>query len=186
MQFKYQAKDLNGNMLEGVVVAEDQSHAETLIQDNNLTILNLSVVEQNFFERYWPFGKSVSAKEKVLFSRQLATLIGAKVSILQSLRILESQVENEHMKQVVQETISSIEGGNSFSLSLTRHPEIFNNVYVQIVRTGELSGSMDQSLNYLADQIEKDYDLTSKVKSAMTYPMFILSRKIIGKGCFVA
>lgn len=179
MQFRYQAKDISGNLLEGVVVAEDQRHAETVIQDNGLTILNLEIIKQNLFDKLWPFGKSVPAKEKVLFSRQLATLIGAKVSIMQSLRILEDQVSNPHLKSVIQETISSIEGGNSFSLSLTRHPEVFSNVYVQVVHTGELSGSMDQSLNYLADQIEKDYDLTSKVKSAMTYPLFILSALIV-------
>jgi type IV pilus assembly protein PilC len=175
MQFKYQAKNSMGTLLEGVVVAEDQSHAENLVQDSGLTILSMSVVEESIFEKLWPFGKSVPAKEKVLFSRQLATLIGAKVSILQSLRILEEQVSNNYLKTVIQETITSIEGGNSFSLSLNRHPEVFSNVYINVVHTGELSGSMDKSLNYLADQIEKDYDLTSKVKSAMTYPLFILS-----------
>ncbi|MHB8871454.1 MAG: type II secretion system F family protein [Candidatus Doudnabacteria bacterium] len=179
MQFRYQAKDVSGNLREGVVVAEDQGHAETLIQDNGLVILNLEIVEENILDRLWPFGKSVPAKEMVLFSRQLSTLIGAKVSILQALRILLEQVSNTYLKKVISETISSVEGGNSFSLSLARHPEVFSNVYVSVVHTGELSGTLDQSLNYLSDQMEKDYDLRSKVKSAMTYPLFILGALVV-------
>ncbi|MDB4939853.1 MAG: hypothetical protein JWO40_278 [Candidatus Doudnabacteria bacterium] len=181
MQFKYEAKDDLGNLREGVVVAEDQEKAESLIQENNLTIVSLSIIEENFLEKLWPFGKSVPNKEMVLFSRQLSTLIGAKVSILQALRILLEQVSNNYLKTVINETISSIEGGNSFSLALSRHPEIFSNVYVSVVHTGELSGTLDVSLNYLSDQMEKDYDLTAKVKSAMTYPLFIMGA-LVGVG----
>ncbi len=179
MQFKYEAKDESGNLREGIVVAEDQAHAESLIQTNGLTILTLAIVEEDLLQKLWPFGKSVPAKEMVLFSRQLSTLIGAKVSILQALRILLDQVTNAYLKKVITETISSIEGGNSFSLALSRHPEVFSNVYVNVVHTGELSGTLETSLNYLSDQIEKDYDLTSKVKSAMTYPLFILGALVV-------
>jgi type IV pilus assembly protein PilC len=179
MQYKYQAKDVDGNMREGVVVAENQSTAEGLIQGSGLTILSLAIIEESLIDRLWPFGKSVPTKEMVLFSRQLSTLIGAKVPILQALRILLDQVTNKYLKKVLTETISSIEAGNSLSLSLSRHPEVFSNVYVNVVHTGELSGNLENSLNYLSDQIEKDYDLTSKVKSAMTYPLFILGALVV-------
>ncbi len=179
MQFKYEAKDRDGSLREGVVVAENQEKAESLIQDSSLTILSLSIVEENWIDKLWPFGKSVPSKEMVLFSRQLATLIGAKVSILQALRILIDQVSNAFLKKVITETITSIEGGNSFSLALSRHPEVFSNVYINVVHTGELSGTLDTSLSYLADQMEKDYDLTSKVKGAMTYPLFILGALLL-------
>ncbi len=179
MQFKYEAKDKDGNLREGVVVAENQEKAESLIQDSNLTILSLAIVEENWLDKLWPFGKSVPSKEMVLFSRQLSTLIGAKVSILQALRILTEQVSNAYLKKVINETITSIEGGNSFSLALSRHPEVFSNVYINVVHTGELSGTLETSLNYLSDQMEKDYDLTSKVKSAMTYPLFILGALLV-------
>jgi type IV pilus assembly protein PilC len=181
MQFKYDAKDVNGELREGVVVAEDQANAESLIQESGLTILTLTILEETLIDRLWPFGKSVPNKEMVLFSRQLSTLIGAKVSILQALRILLDQVENAYLKKVILETITSIEGGNSFSLALARHPEVFTNVYVSVVHTGELSGTLETSLNYLSDQMEKDYDLTNKVKSAMTYPLFILAA-LVGVG----
>lgn len=179
MEFKYKAKDKNGSLREGVVIAEDQEHAENLIRENDLTILGLEIVEQSILEKIWPFGKSVPAKEMVLFSRQLATLIGAKVTILQSLRILLDQVTNARLKKVIGELINSIESGNSLSLSVARYPHLFGNVYVSVVRTGEISGTLENSLNYLADQLEKDYELNSKVRRAMTYPAFILCALIV-------
>ncbi len=179
MQFKYEAKDIQGKARDGVVVAEDQQHAENLIQENGLTIVSMSVIEESLLDKLWPFGKSVPAKDMVLFSRQLSTLIGAKVTILQSLRILREQVSNSRLKGIIDEIIQSIEGGNSFSLSLARHPEVFSNVYISVVHTGELSGSLENSLNYLADQIEKDYDLSSKVRGAMIYPAFILGAIVV-------
>ncbi|MBU6447555.1 type II secretion system F family protein [Patescibacteria group bacterium] len=179
MQFKYEAKDIQGKTREGVVVAEDQEHAENLIQENGLTIVSMTVLEESLLDKIWPFGKSVPAKDMVLFSRQLSTLIGAKVTILQSLRILREQVSNKRLQNIIDETVQSIEGGNSFSLSLARHPEVFSNVYISVVHTGELSGTLENSLNYLADQMEKDYELGSKVRSAMIYPAFILGAIVV-------
>lgn len=179
MQFKYEAKDIQGKTREGVVVAEDQEHAENLIQENGLTIVSMTVLEESLLDKIWPFGKSVPAKDMVLFSRQLSTLIGAKVTILQSLRILRQQVSNKRLQNIIDETVQSIEGGNSFSLSLARHPEVFSNVYISVVHTGELSGTLENSLNYLADQMEKDYELGSKVRSAMIYPAFILGAIVV-------
>jgi type II secretory pathway component PulF len=179
MQFEYQAKDEKGLPRTGVVVAESQTKAEALLAENNLTILNLSVMEENIWLKLLPFGRTVPAKEMVLFSRQMSTLIGAKVPLLQALRILLVQVTNKRLQKVITEIIQSIESGNSLSLSISAYPEIFGNVYVSVIHSGELSGSLESSLNYLADQMEKDYDLTSKVKSAMTYPIFILGALIV-------
>lgn len=179
MRFEYQAKDASGGLRTGFVVAETENRAEKLLIDNNLTILSLKAVEQDILERIWPFGKSVPAKEMVLFSRQFATLIGAKVPILQTLRILRSQLAHPYLKKVLDELISGVEAGNSLSLTMQEHPEVFGNVYVSIVRSGEISGSLEKSLTYLADQLEKDYELTAKVKTAMTYPIFVLAALVL-------
>lgn len=179
MKFEYQAKDNIGNLRTGFVVAENQANAEKLLSDNELVILSLTPVEEDILEKIWPFGKTIPQKELVLFSRQLATLIGAKVPIIQSLRILVDQVSNQRLKKVIEDLTTSIEGGNSLSLSLSRHPHIFGSVYVSVVRSGELSGSLENSLNYLSAQLEKDYELTSKVKAAMTYPMFVLGALVV-------
>lgn len=179
MQFQYEAKDKNGNLRTGKVVADSQAKAESLLSDNGLIIVSLEVMQEDILQKLWPFGRSVPAKEMVMFSRQLSTLIGAQVPILQALRILLNQVNNNYLKKVINEIINNIESGDSLSLSISRHPEIFGNVYVSVVHSGELSGSLDKSLNYLADQLEKDYDLTSKVKGAMTYPVFVLGALVI-------
>jgi type IV pilus assembly protein PilC len=109
-----------------------------------------------------------------LFSRQLATLVSARVPILQALRILEEQVSNKYLVSIVRELIQSVENGESLSLAMNKHDKVFGSVYISLVKSGEVSGSLDKSLSYLADQLEKDYELRSKVKSAMTYPLFVL------------
>ncbi len=175
MQFQYEAKDSGGNLHTGRIVATDQEKAEAILADNNLTTVSLQVIQESILEKIWPFGRSVPGKEMVLFSRQLATLIGAQVPVLQALRILSTQVNNGYLKKILAEVITNVEAGDSLSLSISRYPKVFGNVYVNVIHSGELSGSMDKSLNYLADQLEEDYDLGSKVRGAMTYPIFVLS-----------
>jgi type IV pilus assembly protein PilC len=179
MQFNYQAKDRAGKLRAGIVVSDDQSHAEQLLSENGLVILSLEEQEPTLLDKLWPFGKKVPGKQLVLFSRQLSTLIGAQVPILQSLRILQAQMENKRLQTILAETVASVESGDSLSLSLSRYPMVFDTVYINIVHSGELSGSMDRSLNYLADQLEKNYDLNSKVRGAMTYPIFVVSAVIL-------
>ncbi len=174
MKFYYQAKNKDNVVKRGTVVAVDQQKAESLLTENSMVIISLEPQEENILERINPFGKSVSSKDVVLFSRQLATLIGAQVPILQALRILQSQLSSKQLEAVIQDLIASIENGESLSLALTKHPNVFGNVYVSLVKSGEISGTLNKSLNYLADQLEKDYALQSKVRSALTYPVFIV------------
>ena len=175
MKFAYKAKDKEGKIKTGAVVAADQPRAEQLLGDNNLVIISLEQQEENYFLKLNPFGKSVSHKDLVLFSRQLATLISARVPILQSLRILQDQITTGYLPSVLRDLIASIENGESLSLALSKHPNVFGEVYVSLVKSGEASGSLDKSFAYLADQLEKDYELKSKVKSALTYPIFVVA-----------
>ncbi len=174
MKFLYKAKSKDGQIRTGFVLAPDQNRAEQLLIENSLVIISLDLQEDSIFEKLNPFGKSVSNKDIVLFSRQLATLVSARVPILQALRILEEQVTNKFLMSVVRDLIQSVENGESLSLAMNKHDKIFGSVYVSLVKSGEVSGSLDKSLSYLADQLEKDYELKAKVKSAMTYPLFVL------------
>jgi len=184
MQFKYQAKDHAGKFREGTVVSENQNRAEQLLSENGLVIVSLEIQEPSIWVKLWPFGRGVPAKDMVMFSRQLATLMGAQVPILQALRILQIQADNKRLRKVLAEVINNIESGDSLSLSISRYPEVFDIVYVSVIHSGELSGSMDRSLNYLADQLEKNYNLNHKVRSAMTYPIFIICA-VIGIGGYM-
>ncbi len=174
MKFQYKARSKDGQIKSGIVVAADQTRAEQLLSENGLIIIGLSVEEEDFFSRINPFGKTVSNKDIVLFSRQLATLVSARVPILQALRILEEQISNKYLITIVRDLIKSVENGEALSLAMNKHDKVFGSVYVSLVKSGEVSGSLDKSLSYLADQQEKDYELRAKVKSAMTYPGFVL------------
>jgi type IV pilus assembly protein PilC len=179
MKFIYQARNGKGEVKRGFVVAATQEKAEALLSENSFVIIGLQLVRESFLDRVNPFGKHVRYKDLVLFSRQLSTLISARVPILQSLRILDSQIENKQLGAVIRELINSVENGESFSLALSKHPEVFGSVYVSLVKSGEASGSVARSLNYLADQLEKDYELRSKVRGALTYPAFVLSALVV-------
>jgi len=179
MKFSYKTRDKEGEIKAGTVVAQDQTRAEQLLEENGLVIISLEEQQSNFLEQINPFGKSVTNKDLVLFSRQLATLISARVPIIQSLRILEDQITNKYLLGIIRDLISAVENGQSLSLAMSRHDKVFGTVYVSLVKSGEVSGSLDKSLVYLADQLEKDYELRSKVKGAMTYPVFVLSALFI-------
>jgi type IV pilus assembly protein PilC len=174
MKFYYQARNKEGAIKQGTVVASDQQKAESLLAENGLVIVSLEMREENILDRLNPFDKFISGKDLVLFSRQLATLIGARVPLLQSLRILQAQITSKRLAVVTTDIIASIENGESLSLALSKHPTVFGNVYISLVKSGEVSGTLNRSLNYLADQLEKDYALKSKVRSALTYPVFII------------
>lgn len=174
MQYIYQARNRTGQVKTGFVVAPNQNKAEQLLAENGFIIISLKERQENWFSQNNPFAPRVSYKDLVLFSRQLSTLISARVPLLQSLRILESQLDNKALLAIVRDLIASVENGESFSLALSKFPETFGNIYVSLIKSGETSGSVADSLNYLADQLEKDFELRNKVRGAMTYPVFVL------------
>lgn len=179
MKYLYKARNKEGEIKTGLVVAADQSRAEQLLAENNLVIISIEEKSDDVFEKINPFGKSVNNKDIVLFSRQLATLISARVPIIQALRILEDQLNNKYLLSIIGDLIASVENGESLSLALSKHDKVFGNVYTSLVKSGEVSGSLDKSLNYLAEQLEKDYELRAKVKSSMTYPVFVLGALVV-------
>lgn len=179
MKFKYQARSKTGEFSKGVVTAPNQEKAEQLLNDNGLIIISLEEQNESILDKLDFLSNRVGNKDLVLFSRQFSTLVSARVPIVQSLRILETQVSNKGLILITQSLIQSVEGGESLSIALAKHPRVFGNIYVSLVRSGEASGHVAESLAYLADQLEKDYDLRSRVKSALTYPAFVLSALVV-------
>ncbi|MBI4050725.1 MAG: type II secretion system F family protein [Candidatus Doudnabacteria bacterium] len=178
--FNYQAKDQKGHIREGVVEAPSVIQASEILHGHGLVVLALHPKRLGLdLSRYFPFLGRVSRKEIVLFSRQLATLINARVPIVQALEVLLQQVASQKLKEVIGEMIADIEGGKSLSETTSRFPQVFSNLYVNLIRSAELSGTLAEALSYLADQEEKDYALVSKIRGAMIYPLFIISAIII-------
>lgn len=179
MRFIYQARTKSGENKRGLVTATTQSKAEQLLSDNGLIIVSLKREKESWMNQLDFLSNRIGYKDLVLFSRQFSTLVAARVPIVQALRILESQVSNKGLVKITKSLVQSVESGESLSLALAKHPKVFGNIYVSLVKSGEASGQVAESLSYLADQLEKDYDLRSRVKSAMTYPAFVLSALVI-------
>lgn len=172
LNFKYTARDpANGEKVQGVLKAESKQIAANIIKQQGYSPLKIQLEEKsNFFG----FAQKVKGKDKVIFSRQLATLINAGLPLVQSLRSVLNQTKNSTMQSVVSEIITDVEGGKSFADSLSRHPNVFNQVFVSMVAAGEASGTLDTSLERLANQQEKDADISAKVRGAMVYPIIVL------------
>ncbi len=179
MKFLYQAKNTKGELKKGYVIAANQPKAEQLLTENGFVIISLKEEKESVLNKLDFFSKHVGYKDLVLFSRQLSTLVGARVPILQALRILEKQLANKALIEVTKSLITSIESGESLSLALSKHPTVFGNIYISLVRSGEAAGKVGEALLFLADQLEKDYDLRSKVRGAVTYPAFVLSALLV-------
>lgn len=164
----------------GMVEAANESQAVELLEGHHLNPINLKEISSlSSFDLLLQKFSRISSKEMVIFFRQLATLVNAQVRIVNALRILTRQVQSRKFKTLIEEMASEVEGGKSFSETLAIYPRLFPDLYTSLIRAGEASGTLDKSLLYLADQIEKDYDLGSKIKGALSYPIFIISTLII-------
>lgn len=173
ISFEYNAKTKDGAMAKGVVEAESENAAAQLLIGQGLTPLTIkSRSEKNgLLSR---FSNKIRVKDKIIFTRQLATLINAGLPLTQSLRTVQEQTQSKALKDVLSQVVSSVEGGTSFAKSLSKHPKVFNNVYVALVAAGEASGTLDKSLERIAFQQEKDADIVSKVRGALVYPIIVV------------
>ncbi len=116
----------------------------------------------------------IKSKDKVIFSRQLSTLIDAGLPLVQSLRSVQKQTKNKTLQTIIADIISKVEGGKQFSDTLKDYPKVFNQVFVGLVSAGEASGTLDVALERIANQQEKDAEIISKVRGALVYPLVVL------------
>lgn len=174
--FKYEALDATGKPTGGTVSAATQDAAITSLQRKGLTITAISGGAQSGvmaqLQGITLFG-GVKSRDLVLLSRQIATLFEAQVSALRVFRLLAEQAEKPALRTALTEISDDLQAGNSISKSLDKHPKIFSEFYVNMVRAGEESGKLDQTFMYLADYIDRSYALESKARNALVYPAFI-------------
>jgi len=172
--FRYRTIDQQNEISDGMIQAASADLAADMLTDRGLTVLSLDEEKVSFWERSLKVLNRVRTKDLVIFSRELSVIVSATIPLVQGLRILVNQTESQILKIVLSEVADDVEGGAKLSAALSRHPEIFSGFFVNIIRSGETSGKLDEVLNYLADQQEKDYDLRSKIQGAMIYPAFIV------------
>lgn len=174
--YQYKAITSNNKTTAGLVEATNENLAYEILEDKGLSVVSLEE-QVKFFKRGFSFNaffNRIKPKDIVVFSRQFSVLISANVTLVQSLRIMTDQIDNPNLRVVVAEIADEVDGGGRLSDSLARHPEVFSDFYINVVKSGETSGKLDEVLNYLADEVEKDYDMFSKIKGAMIYPAFII------------
>lgn len=175
MIFKYKAIDNTGSVKEGTIEAINIEVAIGSLQKRGLVISNINPVEdKSFLEKNISFFDRVSNKDIVILSRQMATLFEAQVSALRVFELLATQSEKPALRRKLAEVASDLQAGNTISEALSKHPEVFSDFYVNMVKSGEESGKLDQTLLYLADYLDRTHEVTSKVKSALIYPAFIV------------
>jgi type IV pilus assembly protein PilC len=181
-QYSYSARNKAGAVQKGTLFAGDRAAAAANLSSKGLTPILVTEVAAGSKGGANPLAKlaagKVSLQDKVIFSRQFATMINAGVPIAQALNILAEQSESKKLKTTSRAIAKQVEGGGTLAAAMGQHPDVFNGVYVNMVRAGETGGILDQVLDRLATQQEKDAEIVSKVKGAMIYPAVVTTATV--------
>lgn len=175
-QYRYKGLNRKREEIEGIVEAETDSAAGDILLERNFTVTEVKEIRKDidllsFLNAI--LGK-VSRKDLAVMLRQLSILISAAIPLVQALRLLAEQTAKDKLRQVLTEVASEVDGGSKLSSAFARFPKIFSDYFVNMIRSGETTGRLDEILIYLAEQQEKDYDLQGKVIGAVSYPIFII------------
>lgn len=176
MKFNYQARTKKGEVQTGTVEASSQEAALTLLQRYGLVITLLEKSEEApFYAKKIRLLERIPPKDIVNFSRQLSLMFKSRIPLVQALQTIAEQTKNSGFREKITAVSQEVEGGTSFSQALTHYPKLFSSFYINMAKSGEASGTLSESLSYLADHLEKEYFLLSKIKGAMLYPILILA-----------
>jgi len=180
MRFNYQARTKEGEIQTGTVEAGSHEAAVETLQRHDLAVVFLEQISEiPFYARSLKFLQKVKTKELVMFYRQLAILFEASIPPLEALGALANQVKSPYFKDILFEVETDVRGGETLSKALSKHKKIFSSFYINVIRSGEATGKLDEVLKYLADHAEQEFILNSKIRGAFIYPAFILSAFLI-------
>jgi type IV pilus assembly protein PilC len=172
LTYSYTARDKSGQKVSAQIQADSQDAAAKILVDRGLSPLEIEAKQDTSV--LGGIKTHIRTKDKIIFSRQLSTLVNAGLPLSQSLRNVRNQTHSKPLKEVIDQVIISVESGSSFADSLAKFPRVFDNVYISLVAAGEASGTLDVSLERLANKQEKDAEILSKIRGAMIYPFLVL------------
>lgn len=179
MLFTYKAIDQTNVQREGTVEAPTVDAAISAVQKRGYTLTSIEEISTGglagLLNINFSFFQSISNKDIVILSRQIATLFQAQVSPLRIFRLLSAEMSNDQLKVVLNQVVEDLQAGSSISRALAAHPKVFSSFYVNLVRSGEESGSLEKSFDYLADYLDRQYEVVSKARNALVYPAFVIS-----------
>lgn len=180
MLFKYKAINPDGSRAEGKIEGASEDDAIGTLQDRQLIIVSLEPFEdKHLFGSTTTgfkipfFGPKVEEKDIVVFSRQISTLFQSGVSALRAFRLVSTETENPELKRILNVVGDDIQSGLSISVAMGKYDKIFGTFYSNMIKAGEESGKLDEAFNYLADYLDRNFDLTQKLKKASVYPIFV-------------
>ncbi len=180
MLFTYKVISQNGQKFEGEIEAINQDVAISSLQNRGFIVADIRPAEKKSpWEWEFSFGSGISTRDIVIVSRQIATLFEAQVSALRIFRLLATEMENKNLQRVFAAVADDLQGGSSISRALAKHPQVFSEFYVNMVRTGEETGKLDEVFTFLADYLDRTYEITSKARNALVYPAFVIATFII-------
>ncbi|MCK5059631.1 MAG: type II secretion system F family protein [Candidatus Pacebacteria bacterium] len=174
MIFNYKGVNKLGEGKRGTVEAVNIDAAIDTLQAQGLTLSSIVPIEERVSIDYLSFLRQVSTKDVVILSRQMATLFQSKVPALRVFKLLAAETENALLREALDEIANDLQAGSSISKALSRHPKIFSEFYVNMVKAGEESGRLDEIFLYLADYLDRTFEITSKAKGAFVYPLFVV------------
>lgn len=183
MLFSYHALDKDGHERAGTIEALSVDVAVSTLQRRSLIVSSIEpVAKKSILSVEIGFLKRVSNKEVVILSRQIATLFEAQVSALRIFRLLASEVDNKYLTEILTQVADDLQGGSPISKALARHPKVFSAFYVNMVRSGEESGKLSETFGYLADYLDRTYEVMSKAQNALIYPAFVIGVFVVVMG----
>ena len=182
LMYEYEARNpATGQKVKAQVQADNEQAAAKLIQEQGLAPLSVKAQSEpgkNFFNK-------VRSKDRVLFARQLSTLINAGLPLVQSLRMVQKQSTSKALQSVLAQVITDVEAGKSFGAALEKHPQVFSVVFTSMVSAGEVSGTLDTTLERLASQQEKDAEIVRKIQGALVYPIVVIAVMVMVVGFMI-
>lgn len=184
MIFEFKAIDQHNASHAGTVDASNIDSAIITIQKRGHTVVSIKPVEEkkSIYDIQINWFQSISNKDIVILSRQISTLFEAQVSALRVFRLLATETENPQLRLVLADIADSLQSGSSISRALSNHPDVFSPFYINMVRSGEETGSLEKSFTYLADYLDRMYQVVTKARNAMIYPIFVIGTFVLVMG----
>ena len=180
MEFEYFAKKITGEEKRGVMNANDKFDLSRMLKQDGYTLISCNrKLEDKKFNFSIPFLRKVSIVERIVFSRNFSIMISAGLPISKCLDILSRQTRNKKFSKILNSILEDVQKGNTLSDSMKKYPKIFPNIFTAMVRVGEESGRLSDSLKIMANQMDRDHSLVKKVRGAMIYPVIILTAMFI-------
>lgn len=172
--FKYKAYDQDKKIIKSKMVAFNENDVYRKLSKRELTPIEIRDITDNLEEKINILLNRVAVKDLVIFSRQFAVMVSSNISLVESLTTIVDQTENMKLKMIISEVAYDVDSGSQLSDALGKH-KVFSDFFVNVVKSGETSGKLDEVLNYMANEMEKDYDMSKKITGAFIYPAFVVA-----------